>query len=204
MSLSFRILNDLNELKKVASSWDALWESAFPCLPTVRAEGIANWTETFSAADQFRAAIVQRGSAFVAAVPLVRRNFAHCLPAFVLPGNEWSSSADLLLDQAAGSEVVELLVEGLARERFSLLALNDIPLNAPQWQSFTAAVAKATWTWRVRSLRDVGVVEIQPTGISISHPGLVIIGAQYGGPGRSWNPSITSRSSVFETPVSQN
>ena len=96
----------------------------------------------------------------LAALPLVRRRVAAVLPVGDLPINCWSPNGELLLDAAAGPEVLDCLLAGLGRLPWPLLWLQTVPFDAPRWQALRAAAQRHGWRIAARPHYTIGQIEL--------------------------------------------
>lgn len=131
-------------------------------MPAARAELVAQWIERFAPRAAFRAIVAADGGQYVAALPLVGRKLAGCIPAGGLPANEWVSGGDLLVDPTADVDAaIDLLAAAVRNLPWPLLWLDEAPLETTRWQSLhwafgrAAAATLATVQYRVAQI-DVG------------------------------------------------
>ncbi len=139
-------LPTLESLVRHAQRWDDLWNRSDVTHPTARAALVAAWLEQFEQAPRFQALVVCEEGRFLAAIPLLHRRKARVLPCLDVPGNEWSSAGQLMLDPVADvASVCDHLVDALGRLSAGAFWFASIPLNAPWWQALVAAAHRAGW-----------------------------------------------------------
>ena len=148
-----------------APAWDDLWRRSEATLPTLQAELIAQWIEQFAPGAELHALAVESGGRWLAALPLVGRKVARVIDAAAMPLNEWSSSGDLLLDAAAGSQAtvdvaLDALVEAALSLRFQLLWLDDVAPALARWKAFADALRRAGAATDYREQLRIGRIEI--------------------------------------------
>jgi CelD/BcsL family acetyltransferase involved in cellulose biosynthesis len=169
--------DSLAGLRSVAGAWDDLWQRSDVTLPTLRAELIAQWIEHFARPADFQALAVECDGRLVAALPLWRRRVGRVLDAAAMPCNEWSSNGELLLDASMGQAflpaveqsrqtavsappVLDALVAALRKTSWQLLWLDEAVLDAPRWQLWQQALARAGMRAGSRRRWNVGRLEI--------------------------------------------
>ena len=156
-----RVIGSIDELRGLNPAWDDLWLRSEVALPTLRAEHVALWVDSFAADAPFRALVVEDGNRFVAALPLVQQRRGHFLKTGSLPTNLWSASGDLLLDPACDvARATDLLAEGLARGPWSLAWFELVPLGMPRWQVMLAAIERRGMATSEQTLYTIGQVDI--------------------------------------------
>jgi len=78
-----------------------------------------------------------------------------------IPHNAWAPAGELLLDgDDDTSAAARALVEGLRELPWSLLRFEMVPVDAPHWRAFRAALADAGVPHDTRRVCDVGMVDI--------------------------------------------
>ncbi len=133
-------IESLEALRRYAPAWDDLWARSEVTHPTAQADLIACWLEHFQHHDRFAAIVVQRGGRFLAALPLVTHSKGGVVTCMDVPGNEWSSAGQLLLDpQCNTSAVCQLLVHALATLDCAGFWFASVPIHAKWWQALMAA-----------------------------------------------------------------
>lgn len=160
-TLKLHILHSIDELRGVSTLWDDLWRRSEVALPTLRAEQVALWAQSFALDAAFRAITIENGGRFVAALPLVGRRRAHFLQTGSLPTNLWSASGDLLLDADSDVErATDALAEALVSGPWPLYWLELVPLGMPRWQTLLAALDRRGLATSAQSHYKIGQVEI--------------------------------------------
>lgn len=157
--------NDLRSLEMLESTgrcWDDLWKHSGFAFPSTQAALIAQWTRHFACTHPFHAIGIEADGQWQAALPLVLRRSLGCLRVAELPGNEWSPVGNLLVrDTDDQDEAVAALVAALDHVPYTLLRLEPIRLDAPQWQSFCHSLDDVQRPYCVERLFDVGHVNVQ-------------------------------------------
>jgi CelD/BcsL family acetyltransferase involved in cellulose biosynthesis len=155
-------LDCLDQLRHHATAWDDLWQRSHSSRPVARAAALAHWIDRFAPASSFCALIVERADGrLVAALPLVGQRVGRVFETAAMPHNAWSPAGELLLDRGGdGAAAARTLVEGLDELPWSLLRLDTVPVAAPQWRAFRAALADAGIPHDCRRLFDVGIVDL--------------------------------------------
>ena len=159
MGWQLRYLHSLDELRGAATAWDDLWYRSGSAAPVARAELIAQWVESFDTQAAFHAAVVEEDGQFVAALPLVGGRKAKLISTGLFPRNDWCRCGDLLWDPAAGTEALDVLIQGLRRLPWSLTWLDGVPLEQPQWREFMISLGRAKLLSHSHAQATVGVVD---------------------------------------------
>lgn len=158
--MKLHILNSIGELRSAAAPWDNLWLRGDVALPTLRAEQLALWVESFAPNVPFRALVVEDRGRFLAALPMIDRRRAHLLKTGSLPTNLWSASGDLLLDPTCDvARAADVLVEEIARGPWPLYWFDLVPLGLPRWQTLRAALERRGLATSTQSLYTIGQVD---------------------------------------------
>ncbi|MGE0608489.1 MAG: GNAT family N-acetyltransferase [Pirellulales bacterium] len=161
MPLRLVELRSLDEFLAAAADWDNLWLRSDVAAPTVRAELLAGWVEQFAPRQRFLALIVEENGRWVAGLALAGARLKRLVPVGRLTQNPWAQCGDLLLDpECDATAACRLLVEGLAAGPWPLLCLDDVPLEAPRWLRFRAALDALGVPALARCDYHVGQVEI--------------------------------------------
>jgi CelD/BcsL family acetyltransferase involved in cellulose biosynthesis len=84
----------------------------------------------------------------------------YLLKAGRLPANHWSWAGDLLLDPAAPSEALDLLIDGIVRLSLPLLWFDGVPLAEPHWQRFLEALARRGIRYARHERFQIGRVDL--------------------------------------------
>jgi CelD/BcsL family acetyltransferase involved in cellulose biosynthesis len=130
-------------LRATTPAWDDLWRRSAVAMPIARAEPIAQYVEQFGPSDAIHALAVESDGQLVAALPLVAGRVMRLAQALTLPANPLTWAGDLLLDSAAGDEVLTALVGAIRRLPQAVLWLDGVTLDAPHWRRFLAALEAA-------------------------------------------------------------
>lgn len=153
--------HDARVLADQAELWNDLWERSTIAAPSARAEQIANWIGAYAADEPFYAVTVNDGERLVASLPLVGRRMKHIVRVGMLPHNEWTSGGELLVDpQADVAAALDCLCEGIADMPWPLLWLDEIPLDAPNWLAFRAALERARMSFETTRMASTAQVAI--------------------------------------------
>ena len=104
--LSVLHLANSQALRDSAEQWDDLWLRSDVTHPTAQASMIGNWLDHYLNAERFVAIVVSQGNRFLAALPLVTRTKGRVVPCMDVPGNEWSSAGQLMVDPACDIDAV--------------------------------------------------------------------------------------------------
>lgn len=150
-------IESVAELRRLAHSWDDLWERCEATLPTLRCELLAQWVEHFAPAARFLAVAVESEDRLIAALPLVggRRRVAN------LPTNAWSMAGDLLLDpNAPADSALHLLCEGLKRLPWLIIHGEGAPIDSRRWRLFFETLREHGHATAARKQFDVGVIDL--------------------------------------------
>jgi CelD/BcsL family acetyltransferase involved in cellulose biosynthesis len=159
MTWDVRILASVDELRAAAPQWNDLWARSRATHPTVQAEHVAIWLETFGG-NGFHGITLAREDQLIAALPLVATRRLAAFSTAMLPNNEWSFCGDLLLDPSVEpAPVLQRLVEALDQLPHSLLWLEGISLQRADWQALLGQLALRGRALR-QTLWNVGMVEI--------------------------------------------
>ncbi len=154
-------LSGTDQLRAYAQPWNELWQRSYSAQPTVRAEGIELWCNTFGRDKPLSAFAVEQNGVFVAALPLVRGNLRGLYPVYELPSNCWASCGDLLIDREADvPAVLDVLLDGLVADGVSLTMFDEIALESPQWRAWRNTLQRRAAGVRITGERPVGVVDI--------------------------------------------
>jgi CelD/BcsL family acetyltransferase involved in cellulose biosynthesis len=149
--MQIRILESVEALAGVAGAWDDLWQRSEGASPSARADQVALFLAQFAPRSRFRAVIVEEAGRMLAAIPLFGRRVRRLVPVAALPGCEWSSGGDLLLDPACDrAAVLHRVAEGLERQPWPLLWCDEVPQDAPRWRQLGDALVRRGWhvDWR--------------------------------------------------------
>ncbi len=162
--LSVLQLTTPQALRDCAEQWDDLWLRSEMTHPTAQAAMITNWLDYFLHDAKFHAVVVLQDGRFVGALPLMTRTKGRVVACMDVPGNEWSSAGQLLIDPASDTEVVcDLLVAALARLDCSAFWFASVPVNARWWGTLMAAARRGNWSVEARCRYQVGRMELKST-----------------------------------------
>lgn len=160
-ALELLVVDSVEALRAHAEAWDQLWRRSRVALPTARAEPLAIWLESFAARRPFRALVAREGERFLASLPLVEQKFARTLNVGGLPNNDYALCGDLAIDpQCDRQAVIDLLIAGIKQLRWSMLSLDGIAIEAPDWRSFHHALREQGLRADFHHVWDVGVVDV--------------------------------------------
>lgn len=149
------------ELRADAHRWDELWQRSDVTAPTMRAELIADWIDTFAPHDELAAVAVEDEGRLLAALPLLARRTSKVLKRGCLPVDDWFSAADMLLDpEVAADPLCQRLVEGMLEDNFSLFWLHTVPFETTRWRALHAAMRTAGMPATVHEQLETPVVEL--------------------------------------------
>lgn len=133
-------IQSTDHLRCEAARWDDLWFRSEETQPTARAALVAQWVDHFRSSNEFQAVVICNDDRFLAALPLVPKRKAGVLKTADIPGNEWSSGGQLLLDAKCDTAFVcDQLLEGLAGLHPNIFWFGSIPVESATW----AALCKA-------------------------------------------------------------
>jgi CelD/BcsL family acetyltransferase involved in cellulose biosynthesis len=151
----------LAELRAQTEHWDDLWMRSPVTHVTARAALVEAWVDAFSDPGRFRAVTVWDRERMVAALPLLTRRKARFLKCLDLPGNEWASAGQLLLDPAGDVPAVcDTLVEALLQLRCAAFWCASVPLHAACWRALIAALGRAGCDLDARTRYHVGLLRL--------------------------------------------
>ncbi len=137
-------IKSLAQLRQLGEAWDDLWLRSAATLPTLRLEHLEHWIETFAPGSAFRALAVEQDGRLLAALPLIAKRLRGVMTVGMMPSNEWTPAADLLLDrQVDVNATLDLLVSGVPQLPWSLLWLDACLIDQPRWLSWRAACERA-------------------------------------------------------------
>lgn len=154
------VVASLGELVRQSDRWNDLWRRSQSFRPTSRAEHLAIWTRAFAAQQKFLAIAVESAGRLVAALPLCGRR---CWPLtqWQTPGNEWSTSGELLVDPSAAGQALSEQLLRAARERLSgLIAIDGAILPSRTIEDLLQAVAVRGVAHLVRERFQVPLVDV--------------------------------------------
>ena len=151
----------LADLHEHATQWNDLWQRSEAEFPTVRAEGIRLWCESFAPKARFAALVVVEGDRFVAALPLIADKAYMALTVYRLPTNCTVNAADLLIDPSFDVDLaISLLTSQLCELPSGLAAFDNIRVESDRWQRLLEALAAAKREIYVSPGHEVGVIDV--------------------------------------------
>ncbi len=154
------LINSVGELLRQAGRWNDLWRRSQSFRPTSRAEHLALWARTFAAPQRFSAITIETDNRLLAALPFVSRR-RWPLAEWQTLGNEWTTSGELLVDQAAdGPRVCEKLLKGLQLHRPGIIAIDGAILTSQTLQNLLQVVQSRGVTHVTRERFQVPLVDV--------------------------------------------
>lgn len=160
-SLQVHVLNSVNEAVQVRDKWNDLWSRSATTRPTSRAEFLRVWIDQFAPNEKFRAIIVEEGSDFVAALPLIGKRWGSVLPIGSLPRNEWLTSGNLLLDESrVCTPAIALLADNLCKMPWSVYRFPLIPSHEKSWHLIREPFSAAGFISECRPSFEVSLIEV--------------------------------------------
>ncbi len=151
----------LGDLVDQAQSWNDLWAKSETCLPTIRAEGVQLWCETFASDSEFNGLVVQQDGRFIAALPLVQERKRGVVTSYRLPSNSTVNAGDLLIDPTADVDsALELLAKQVVALGGFLTWFTEIQIEADHWKRFLAQLDKLGCQLHASTGHAVGVADI--------------------------------------------
>ncbi|HEV3022227.1 MAG TPA: GNAT family N-acetyltransferase, partial [Pirellulales bacterium] len=126
-----------------------------------RAEPLAQWLSEFAAGARWHVIAIEMQGQLAAALPLVGRRVKGLVELGTVPSNPWCVCGDLLLDPHSDMPLVlDALVAAVNGLSWPLVWLTPIPLAAPRWQNFAAALDRAKMPFAVQTHYRVGELQI--------------------------------------------
>ena len=154
------LIDSVGELMRQADRWNDLWRRSQSFRPTSRAEHLAIWARTFAATQRFSAIAVETDNRLLAALPFVSRR-RWPLAEWQTPGNEWTTSGELLVDQAAdGPRICDKLLRGLRSHRPGIVAIDGSILTSQTLQNLLQSAKFLGVTHVVRERFQVPLVDV--------------------------------------------
>lgn len=151
----------LAELRQYADQWNDLWERSDVRLPTVRAEGVNLWCQSFAPRHDFTALVIESDKKFVAALPLLIDRAGKFFTVYRLPTNCTVNAGDLLVDPAHDLQLAtQLLAAHLCRLPATFAAFENIAIQTDRWQRFIAALGSEHRELHISPGHDVGVIDV--------------------------------------------
>lgn len=158
------VIEGLAGLRLWADRWNDLWERSEFRLPTMRAECMALWLETFAAGADFRIFAIEEGGRLVAALPLVGRKLKGIVPVAGLPCGPWGQCGDLLCDPTGNSSAAFDRLLATMRTRGAKLGwFEPVRIESATWRTFREAAQRSGWRVAVREQYRLGLVDVDHT-----------------------------------------
>lgn len=159
-------LNSTRQLLDRAGEWNDLWLRSQCTWPTMRAELLAQWLDTFQRDAPRQLLIVEHDGRWAAALPLVSGHVGP-LSAALLPGGDLCSVGDLLVDETLEEQKLESvfnqLLAGICDLPWSIARFDAIFPGTRRWQRFLTA-AERYEVYQVARHRGVtGVIDLRGT-----------------------------------------
>lgn len=140
--MKLRVITSGDELARWAPAWDDLWRRSPAALPEAQVAHLLLWLRCFAPGRTLHCLTVEDSGRLVAALPLVAGRRLGAAVA-MLPTNDWSLGAELLLDpEVEPCAALDQLAAAVARCGDWLVDLPGIDLSSPRWQDFLAALAR--------------------------------------------------------------
>lgn len=146
--------------------WDDLWQrsSDLPedvSPPSAMGESILAWLDQFAPRDNFVVLGVEHDGQLIAGLPLVERRLKHTIAVGTLPWNPSGWAGDLLVDPMADMEwAVEMIAQEVRRLPWPLLWFDAVPLTAPRWAKFVAALKFVGASYASHKKFEIGTIEV--------------------------------------------
>ncbi len=138
--LHVSILDSVAQLESGAERWNDLWRRSPSVRPTSRAEHLANWYRNFSPNRRFLAIALESQGQLYAALPLLQER-SWPLSVWRTPGNAWTTSGELLLDQESdGERLCAYLIAALRKNLVGIATIDGANLTSPGMQEMRAAL----------------------------------------------------------------
>ena len=137
------VLESADAVRAIAEDWDDLWRRSDVTMPTLCAEPMASWIETFGANRHTRILTVRHDNRLVGALPIVGRKLGRVVPAGDVPLNQWSANGDLLIDAEADiAAVTERIAEAIYDLPWPILWFQMVPWQADYWTGFAEKLTR--------------------------------------------------------------
>ncbi len=158
-------MNSTPELLDRRFAWNDLWQRSDCAWPTMRAEPLAQWIDTFSPRTAVRILMVEENGALLAALPLVEERWGP-LRIGRLPGGDLCSVGDLLVDrdwQHNDAGPLAMLVKAVARLGWPMVRYDAVLPRTQRWQAFLSAAEKGDLHYLARHRGVTGVIAVRGT-----------------------------------------
>lgn len=154
------VIESVGELLRLADHWNDLWRRSQSFRPTSRAEQLAIWAHTFGGPQSFSAVAIGAKGRLLAALPLISRR-RWPLAEWQTPGNEWTTSGELLVDQAAnGPMLCARLLRSLQSLRPGIVAIDGAILTSQTLQDLLSTVGSRGVTHVLRERFQVPLTDV--------------------------------------------
>jgi CelD/BcsL family acetyltransferase involved in cellulose biosynthesis len=157
------VLQSTQELLASARVWNDLWQRSECTWPTMRAEPLAQWMDTFAASGRTRILAIEKEGALVSALPLVEGRLGP-LRIGKLPGGDLCSIGDLLLEEGLAfsndTSPLDRLVEGIRSLRWPLIRFDAMFPTTRRWQALLQAFDRNGMHSMARHRGVTGVIDI--------------------------------------------
>ena len=158
------LLQSSQELLANADAWNDLWQRSECTWPTMRAEPLAHWIDTFASNVPTKILAVEDQGKLVAALPLIQDRIGP-LRIGKLPGGDLCSIGDLLLDpdldRANGKSPLIDLVDAIQTQRWPLIRFDAIFPETRRWQAFLQVLDARKMSWIARHRGVTGIIDVR-------------------------------------------
>ena len=160
-SLRLNQLESIERLRAAADAWDDLWRRSETTIPTVRAELVALWLETYAPTSPFCALVVEQDGRMVGALPLVEKKIGRMIRGGGLTANYWSPNGNLLLDPDTDVErAAALLADGMESLDWPLFWFDMVPNAMTGWKALLCELSHRGLSVDVHHRWDVGRIAL--------------------------------------------
>ena len=158
--MKIQSLSTIEALLERAESWNELWEQSDSCLPTLRAETLANYLQAFEKDSNWTAIVVTDENGWLAAIPLVVKKNALGVRVGYATNNEWNTCCELLVRRGADMKLVTAAVlQGIRESGIELLWLDGIRYQNKPWHGFFAALEEMKLAHQTEFQYHIGLVD---------------------------------------------
>lgn len=162
--VKLHVLHSTSQLLGHAADWNDLWQRSQCSWPTMRAEPLAQWCNTFCPRAKLQLLIAEHDGQWTAALPLYVDRVGP-LAAARLPGGDLCSVGDLLFDESLARGEAEaaarLLVDAVRDSNASLARFDAIFPESSRWRRFLAAAEQRGLAQVGRQRGVTGVVDLR-------------------------------------------
>lgn len=163
LSVKLLTLNSTRELLDNTARWNNLWQRSECSWPTMRAEPLAQWLDTFAADSATQILVVEDNGTWVAALPLYESRLGP-LRIGTLPGGDLCSVGDLLLDRAwqeANRCVpLDVIARGIAGLRWPLVRFDAMFPETRRWKSLLLQLEARGLHYLARHRGVTGLIDL--------------------------------------------